>query len=174
MIHIQEALVSLKPSAVFTLHGNTYTGLVWLDAVQLKPTEAEVTAEMWRLTKAAAVAQTYSDVDAIYSAAVGNRESEYIQAEQDARAFKATGYTGIPSAYISGWATVKGFSNQVAADAIIAKADALHTAKLALRNARFISQAEMQAATTQQQLDTAVNTWNTTLININTSLGLVW
>jgi len=120
----------------------------------------------------AAIAKTYSDVDAIYTAAVGNREAEYIQAEQDARAFKAAGYVGTPSAYISGWATVKSITNQAATDAIIAKADALQTAKLSLRNTRFTSQAAIQNSTTQAQLDTAVATWNAFISTTKTSLGL--
>lgn len=42
MITIVEALQSLRPGAAWSLEGNTYAGLVWLDQVQTKPTEQEV------------------------------------------------------------------------------------------------------------------------------------
>lgn len=107
-----------------------------------------------------AIAKTYSDVDAIYAMAIGNRAEEYKQAEADARAYAAAGYTGTPTAYVSGWAAAKGLTSQQSADAIIARADALVAAKLSLRNQRFTSQAAMSAATTRAELDTAVAAWN--------------
>lgn len=122
--------------------------------------------------QSSAISKTYSDVDAVYFAAVGNREEEYKDAEVVARAFKAAGHIGTVSLYISHWAAVKGFTNQQATDAIIAKADSLAAAKLALRNTRFDSQAAMTAATTQAQLDAAVASWNAFIASTKTSLGL--
>ena len=49
MITIPDALQSLTPGAEWVLRGNEYSGLEWLDQVQTKPTEAEVTAEVARL-----------------------------------------------------------------------------------------------------------------------------
>lgn len=39
---IIEALLELRPNAEFTLNGESYDGLVWLDKNQTKPTEEEV------------------------------------------------------------------------------------------------------------------------------------
>ena len=40
---ISEALISLRPGAQWTLRGNTYSGIDWLDSNQTKPEEIEVT-----------------------------------------------------------------------------------------------------------------------------------
>jgi hypothetical protein len=113
-------------------------------------------------SKESAIAKTYADVDDLYAYAVGNREQEYLRAEVEARAYKATGYTGTVSPYTSGWgaAQTPAMTGQQSADAIIAKADALAAAKLALRNTRFTSQAAMRAATTQSELDAEVAAWD--------------
>ena len=50
MITIAHALVSLTPSAVWNLSGDSYSSLVWLDNSIAKPTEQEVNAEIARLT----------------------------------------------------------------------------------------------------------------------------
>lgn len=49
MITIAQALVSLTPTAVWSLEGNTYSGLTWLDSTQAKPSEAAINAEIERL-----------------------------------------------------------------------------------------------------------------------------
>ena len=74
VIGIADALVSLRPNAQWNLHSN---GLEWLDANQTQPTEAEITAEVARLT-------------ALEPARIAteNRRSAYI-AEADALFFKA-------------------------------------------------------------------------------------
>ena len=46
---ITKALVNLKPGASWTLNGDFYSGLTWLDKTQTKPTEEEVEAEIQRL-----------------------------------------------------------------------------------------------------------------------------
>lgn len=119
-----------------------------------------------------AIAATYEDVDAIYALAIGNRGEEYKQAEVDARAFKSAGYSGTVSPYVAGWAAVKGLTNQQSADAIIARADALAAAKLSMRNQRFTSQAAMQNAADQAQLDAAVAEWRAFTASIKTALGM--
>jgi|13_taG_2_1085334.scaffolds.fasta_scaffold83022_2 hypothetical protein len=45
-----EALASLKPNAEFVWTGSAWSGLNWIDTKQTKPTEAEVDAEVTRLT----------------------------------------------------------------------------------------------------------------------------
>lgn len=121
---------------------------------------AAITAAALPNAKSAAIAKTYADVDAIYDIAIGNRAEEYKQAEADARAYMAAGYTGTPTTYVSGWATAKGLTNTQSADAIIARADALMAAKLSLRNQRFTSQASINAATTLIEIDTAIAAWD--------------
>lgn len=50
MITIPDALQALRPGAEWVLRGDTYEGLEWLDTTQTQPTEAEVNAEIARLT----------------------------------------------------------------------------------------------------------------------------
>jgi hypothetical protein len=46
---IVEALISLTPNAQWTLNGDDYSGLDWLDEDQTQPTEQECIAEAARL-----------------------------------------------------------------------------------------------------------------------------
>jgi hypothetical protein len=43
---IDQALISLRPGAVWTLNGFEYSGLDWRDEVQTKPTEEEINVEI--------------------------------------------------------------------------------------------------------------------------------
>lgn len=39
---LTDALQEMRPNAEWTMTGDTYAGLNWIDAVQTKPTEAEI------------------------------------------------------------------------------------------------------------------------------------
>jgi hypothetical protein len=52
---IPSALQSLKPRAQWTLRGNDYSGLEWLDSGQTKPTEIEVNSKISELDNAEAM-----------------------------------------------------------------------------------------------------------------------
>ena len=49
---IPSALQALKPGAQWTLRGDEYSGLEWLDSKQTKPTETEVTNKLAELDAA--------------------------------------------------------------------------------------------------------------------------
>ena len=49
--YITSALSELKPNAEWTLRGDTYADLEWLDKMQPKPTEEEVNAKVSELEK---------------------------------------------------------------------------------------------------------------------------
>lgn len=49
MYDLPAALISLRPGAGWTLDGDDYSGLNWLDESQSKPTKEECLAEMARL-----------------------------------------------------------------------------------------------------------------------------
>ena len=49
MTDITRALVSLRPGAEWTLDGDQYEGITWLDKQQSKPTKQEVIVEADRL-----------------------------------------------------------------------------------------------------------------------------
>tara|TARA_B100001093_G_C26511009_1_gene877505 strand:+ start:399 stop:773 length:375 start_codon:yes stop_codon:yes gene_type:complete len=52
---IASALVALKPGALWTLRGDTYSGLDWQDSSQTKPTETEITNKITALDAVEAV-----------------------------------------------------------------------------------------------------------------------
>ena len=49
MSDITKAIINLRPNAKWSVDGNTYVGITWLDTEQTKPTEAEIAAEITRL-----------------------------------------------------------------------------------------------------------------------------
>lgn len=140
------------------------------DGVELAPHVARPLGPM----VAAAIGRTYHDVDAIYTAAVGNRTDEYREAEDAARAYVSAGYTGPVSAYVSDFAldnpTGVAQTNAWSADQIIGRADAFHAAKLLMRSQRFASQAEMRAATTIEELNAAVADWSGFIVSLRAQL----
>ena len=52
---IGQALLSLRPGAEWTLRGNDYSGLTWLDTKQTQPTETEVNSKISELDNAEAM-----------------------------------------------------------------------------------------------------------------------
>lgn len=50
--YISHALSSLRPSAQWTVAGNDLDGIIWHDEGQSRPTNAEINAEVSRLTAA--------------------------------------------------------------------------------------------------------------------------
>lgn len=46
---VTAALQSLRPGAEWSVNGETYEGLTWLDKIQTKPTEEEINQEIERL-----------------------------------------------------------------------------------------------------------------------------
>jgi len=49
---ITHAIAALKPGTEWTLRGNDYSGLEWLDSKQTKPTETEVNSKIAELDNA--------------------------------------------------------------------------------------------------------------------------
>lgn len=126
--------------------------------------------------KTAALSQTYADVDRVYADAVGNRATEYQEAEQAARDYAAAGYAGAASEYVSDYAlnnpTLEAQTNQWAADEIIARADAFRTAQKAMRSKRFECQAAMRAAATADELEQAIAQWAGFIAGLRAALEL--
>ena len=127
--------------------------------------------------KAAAIAKTYPDVDAIYDVAVGRRVTEYARAEEAARVYLAAAVApAVVSDYITGHATNNPTgqqqSNEWAARQIIERADAFRWAELQMRNVRFARQADMRAAGTPEELAQAVAEWEGFLSWLRLTLDL--
>lgn len=123
-----------------------------------------------------AIARTYVDVDAVYEAAIGKREREYTPAAAAARAYLA--FVGprpeseVVSDFITGHARAKKQTNLWAAQQIVERADAFEWAVVQLRNVRFDRQADMEAATTHEELAAAVLAWKEFITWLRGVLGL--
>lgn len=103
------------------------------------------------------------DVDAIYAAAIGNRTTEYTEAEVEALAYKEAGYTGVVPDSVTSWANPKKWTPTQAADDILSKATQWRSAAKAIRASR-LNQKEL-AREAFDSLDvngfeTAVAQWN--------------
>lgn len=135
--------------------------LVWVEEQRLPDAIAD------------AVARCYADIDAIYAAAIGNRQAEYTDAEADARAFVAG---GVATENIAGFAranpTGTEQSNLWAAEQIIARADAFRAAQVAMRSQRFDTQAAMRACATPAALAQVVYLWNAFILGLRAQLGI--
>lgn len=113
-----------------------------------------------------------ADADAIYAAALGNRATEYTQAEEQAIVYRSAGYSGDVPDYVQVWADAKGESAQWAADNIIATADAWRAAQTAIRAQRLLRKEQAKAATTQAELDAVATAWGGFVSLIKTQLGI--
>lgn len=98
--------------------------------------------------------------DAAYIAIGGpspGRMAEYQQAETDASAFKAAGYSGVVPSTIDCWAQAKGWTAQQAADDILATAAAWRGALQSIRSARLLGKASVNATSTLQDAQAAAD-----------------
>lgn len=121
----------------------------------------------------AAVARCYTDIDAVYAAAIGNRQAEYTDAEADARAFVAGAEA---TENVAGFARANPTgieqSNLWSAEQIIARADAFRAAQVAMRTQRFDSQAAMRACLTPAALAHVVYLWDEFITTLRQQLGI--
>jgi hypothetical protein len=72
MRDLTKALLSLRPGAAWSLDGDQYEGLVWLDQQQSKPTKEELTLEADRL-QAEYDAKEYQRIRAIQYPSIANQ-----------------------------------------------------------------------------------------------------
>lgn len=120
--------------------------------------------------KAANIKKIDADVDAIYEAAIGNRATEYSEAEVQATTFKTAGYTGTVPAYVASWLSnnTKGLTTaQQATDDIIAQANAWRGAAAAMRANRLLAKKNLA-----NDVSTAMAQWGGFVAAIRGSLGL--
>ena len=112
-----------------------------------------------------------ADADAIYAAKLGNRTTEYADAEIAAIAYRAAGYTGTVPEDVQSWATSTGSPAQWAADDIIATADSWRAAQKVIRARRLNCKEPARKATTQAELDAIEAQWSAFVAQIRMQLG---
>lgn len=133
--------------------------------------EASRTINLAELKKAMQK-QVDAQVDAIMRDCIGERATEYQRAENQARAYKAAGYSGTVPTTVRVWAETKSWTNQQAADDIIAQADAWIAAQDAIRENRLKTKEAYRVATSDAQLATAQAAWSAFVISMRNALGV--
>jgi hypothetical protein len=128
-----------------------------------EPTFAEKSAVL--------VKQIDADADSIYAAALGNRATEYAEAEAQAQVYKDAGYVGDAPDYVQSWADAAGLTTQAAADDILATAAAWRTAQEAIRANRLSCKQAAKAAATSEALAAVAATWSAFVVAIKALLG---
>lgn len=124
---------------------------------------------------AAFLRQVDADTDSIYAACIGNRQSEYDQAEADALAYRAAGDTGTVPASVQSWATAKGWTATQATTDILATATLWRSAQASIRAARLLRKEGARNAEDTADaaaFDVAKAAWGSSVTAIRTSLGL--
>ena len=121
---------------------------------------------------AALIRQIDADADAIYNAALGNRATEYAEAESQAQGFKDAGYAGAAPAYVQAWADATGNTAQWAADSILATATAWLSAQTTIRANRLAHKEAARRAADFDALDLVKAGWTTAVQAIRAQLGI--
>ena len=121
-------------------------------------------------TKAELIKKVDADVDAIYAAAIGNRATEYSEAELQANTFKDAAYSGTVPPYVASWlaSNTKGLTTAAqAADDIITQANAWRGAATSIRTNRLLAKKNLA-----NDVSTAMAQWNGFVAAIRSALGV--
>lgn len=139
----------------------------WLAAGNT-PTPADVPSA--GSVRAANSKKVDADADSIYASAIGNRATEYSEAEAQATAFKTAVYAGIVPAFVANWLSnnTKGLTTAAqAADDILAQANAWRSAATAIRGNRLLAKKNIT-----NDVPTAMAQWGGFVTAIRGQLGL--
>ena len=123
-------------------------------------------------SKTQAIARVDADVDTIYAAVVGNRGLEYEAAEREATAYAAAGYTGTAGPMVKSWAIAKDWSDEEAADDILAQAANWRGVMAAIRTQRLASKEAIRSAINRSEFDAALSAWNSFVAQVRSNLGI--
>lgn len=126
-------------------------------------------------TKVFALTKINNDDNKIYADVIGNKTTEYLDAAEEARAYKAAGYpAGVDNDYglVKSWAVAKQWTMQQAADDILAQEAAWKGAAKLIREYRLKAKEDVKRATTIEEVEAAMLVWNTFHSNIRTQLGV--
>lgn len=160
---------TLAPPSVGAGFFAAFDGAAWQTVAEPEPTPPPLPPSAAEV-KAVNLRRVDADVDAIYAAAIGNRATEYSEAEAQANAFKLAAYTGAAPAYVANWLSnnTKGLTTaQQATDDIIAQANAWRGAAAAMRANRLLAKKNLA-----NDVTTAMSQWGGFVAAIRGSLGL--
>lgn len=141
--------------------GTLSEGVAVLDAAGVWRQAWVVTSPGIDVLKRQAIAQIDAEVDAFYAAVVGNRAAEYEAAERQARAYEDANFSGPVPSMVGSWAVAKGWTDQVAAQDILAQSSAWRGAQNAIRAHRLLAKEQARIATDAVAVGQALAGWST-------------
>lgn len=121
--------------------------------------------------KAAALIDIDAAADAVYSTALGERDTEYAIAKDHAVAFASTGFTGTPPLSVTNQAQITGQSNQDAAVSILQASQSVESVTLATRLARLTAKNAVTVAGSFDALEIAMTQYQTALDAIKQTIA---
>jgi len=144
----------------------------WVYAWVVQAIPSDAVDAQFAANKAALIKSIDTDADRIYADVIGYRASEYLQAEQDALAYKNAGYAGTVPTGVSTWAAATGWTAQQAADDILLTAANWRAAQAQIRGTRLAKKEQAKAATNDEELGAVTVSWSSFVTNIRTQLGV--
>lgn len=162
------------PMPIITLGGMTRVGdALVLDKDLLTAAKSSALAA----AKAAAVVRIDADADAIRSAVIGQRATEYQTALEQAQAYVDASYAGAVPSYVKSWVDAKAgggvtWTGKQAADDILVTGTAWLGAEAAIRAARLLRKEQARAAADLAAVTTIMSAWAGFVAAIRVQLGL--
>lgn len=125
--------------------GTVYENLVWSGGNPL-PTKAELDAAMLNISRSDLIVKVDSIADEVYLVAVSSPAKllEYQEAEKEASAFKLDPEN--IGSFVVCWATAKGWTNDAAADDILATSERFRQAMLFIRTERLAAKESIRSS----------------------------
>lgn len=141
-------------------------------------TQSEIDAEIQRQSSNLAahkndlILRIDYEIDAIIAKVIGRRETEYLEAEKQAKFYIDANYSGNVPAFVQSWATAKNQTATWAANDIAATASAWRNAQASMRANRLQHKENARNTANQNDLDTIASSWNAFIVTIKTQLGI--
>jgi hypothetical protein len=145
---------------------------VWKQQWVITPLTGDEINSLFTNTRIEYLKELDQNVDQLIKDCIGEKATEYQRAETQARAYKASGYSGDAQRSVKVWAEIKGWTQVEGADDIIRQADAWIAAQETIREKRLYAKEAYRVSTTVVNLNTARSTWLAFLAYIRSVLGL--
>jgi uncharacterized protein YkwD len=136
---------------------------------ELAAIAAQEAARVLAAERKALLLKIDNDTDAIYRAVLGDRATEYMEADVDAKAYKKDGYTGTVPDSVASWAAATGKSATWATDDILDTARGWRQAKSSIRATRLTCKERAKVEADLKPIDAQ---WAGFVVAIKTALGV--
>lgn len=134
--------------------------------------KSQILVESLNSIKSQSLLRIDRDNDNIVDIVIGRRDTEYLQAEKQAREYVSAGYAGDTYPYVQSWADAKEESEKWAADNIIETAASWRALQADMRSKRLKAKEDIRSSTTTDQVDSIVSQWSAYIDIIKKQLGV--